>query len=201
MPKFGIFPIALLAASPLAFAQSFEASISGGVSQFSDGKIGDDVISASAALNSKIRLKDGFNLGFRIGLNTYRFLGFELGYAYNRSQLHFDGPPVNEQGMGIHQGFGDVLLYAAPEHSRIRPFAAGGVHFSNFVPPGSSAQNGGGETKFGANYGVGLKARVTQSWFVRFDARQYETGKPFHLPNNGGRLFQNEYSAGVGFAL
>jgi len=183
------------------FAQVFEAGAHAGVSQLSNAVLGSDIITRNPAPSSKISLKDGFRIGFRVTFNTYRFLGGEFGYAYNRTQLHFDGPPVTETGMAIHQGFADALLYATPEGTRIRPFAAGGIHFSNFVPPGQSAQYGGGDTKFGVNYGAGIKIRVGSNWIVRFDFRQYETGQPFKLPNASGRLLQNEFSAGVGVAL
>lgn len=164
--------------------------------------LGPDIISPGAAANSKVRLNDGFRLGFRIGLNTYSHFGFEFGYAYNRTQLHLDGPPVTELGMAIHQGFGDALLYLTPEKIKIRPFVAGGVHFSNFVQPGASAQYGQGENKFGVNYGGGIKVRVAENWQVRLDFRQYETGKPsFQIFNPSGRLLQNEISVGVGFVL
>jgi opacity protein-like surface antigen len=102
--------------------------------------------------------------------------------------------------MGIHQGFGDVVLYATPTEARVRPFIAGGVNFSNFVPPGQSAQYGQGQTKYGINYGGGVKLKVTGPWQVRFDFRQFNTGKPFGL-GLGGRLLQNEISAGVSYTL
>lgn len=198
--KFAVCIILLFSSSAL-LAQIFEAGASGGVSRLNNAVLGSDVVSPTAAPNAKISLKDGFRLGFRVTFNTGRFLGGEFGYAYNRTQLHLDGPPVTEQGMAIHQGFADVLLYATPEGKRIRPFAAGGVGFSNFVPPGASAQYGQGDTKFGANYGAGVKVKVSTNWLVRFDFRQYETGKPFSLPNSSGLLFQNEISAGVSFTL
>jgi opacity protein-like surface antigen len=191
--------LAVFAGSSL-FAQSFEAGASFGVSALNNADLGSQALVTGTPGN--IRLNDGFRFGFRIGLNTYRYMGFEFGYAYNRSQLHYDGPPVTEQGMAIHQGFGDGLIYATPEGSRIRPFAAAGLQFSNFVPPGASASYGQGETKFGFNYGGGVKVKVAENWLVRFDFRQYETGKPsFGVLEPHGRLFQNEISAGFAFTL
>lgn len=190
------------AAIPGAFAQSFEASVSGGVSRLTNNVLGPDVLSSGAGANSNIKLNDGFRLGFRLGFNTSSHLGWEFGYAYNRTQLHLDGPPATDLGMAIHQGFADALFYVTPEKLRVRPFVAGGVQFSNFVQPGASAQYGQGENKFGVNYGAGLKVRVAQNWQIRFDFRQYETGKPnFNIFNTSGRLLQNEISVGVGFVL
>lgn len=201
MIKKAVLMLAFCGAATLASAQSFEAAVSGGVSNLTNNSIGPDVYSPGATSSSQVRLNDGFRLTFRLTLNTYSHFGAEFGYGYNRSTLHFEGAPSNDQGFGIHQGFLDALAYATPEKNRFRPFVAGGIHFSNFVPPGSSAQYGQGENKFGVNYGGGIKYRVGSNWQVRFDLRQYETGKPFKLPGASGRLFQNEISVGVGYVL
>jgi opacity protein-like surface antigen len=176
-----------LAFGALAFGQSFEGSLSGGVSHI--GK---------ADLGSGYSLDSGFRLTFRMTLNTHEHLGYELGYGYNRT--HLGGANFSSQGMAIHQGFGDVLLYATPTEARIRPFLAGGLNFSNFVPPGQSAQYGQGATKFGVNYGAGIKFKVSGPWQLRFDVRQFNTGKPFGL-GGSGRLQQNEVSVGVSYTL
>jgi opacity protein-like surface antigen len=194
-----IILILFACASPSLFGQSFEAGISLGESVLGNSVLSPDILTPGPG---NISLKNGFRFGFRIGLNPYRYMGAEFGYAYNRSQFHIDGPPASDQGMAIHQGFADGLIHATKEGSRIRPFAAAGINFSNFVPPGASASYGGGQTKFGFNYGAGVKVKVATNWMVRFDFRQYETGKPdFNVFNPHGRLFQNEISAGVAFAL
>ena len=84
--------------------------------------------------------------------------------------------------------------------SRVRPYLAGGIGFSNFVPPGQSAQYGGGETKFAINYGAGVRFKLRGPIFARFDARQFNSSKPFSL-GGSGRFLQNEYSVGVGYAF
>jgi hypothetical protein len=100
--------------------------------------------------------------------------------------------------MPTHQGFYNFLLYLTPEGSRIRPFGAGGGHFSTFVPPGASVTYGTGTTKYGVNYGAGIKVRVTEIWALRFDVRDYLTTKPFDLIGRSGALHQVEASAGLG---
>ena len=191
--------ISLLCASSNLFGQAFEGGMSFGESVLGNSVLGPDFLTPGPG---NVSLKDGFRFGFRVGLNPYRYTGFEFGYAYNRTQLHLDGPPPTDLGMAIHQGFVDGLIHATKEGSRIRPFAAAGLQFSNFVPPGSSASYGGGQTKFGFNYGAGVKVKVAANWLVRFDFRQYESGKPdFGIFNPSGRLFQNEISVGFAFAL
>lgn len=180
-----------LAFVSLSLAQSFEGSVSAGVSQIRNGDIG-----------SGYTLDNGFRLAFRMNLNTRKYLGYELGYAYNRTHLGDSSGFTAAQGgngMAIHQGFGAVLLHATGVESRVRPFVAGGLGFSNFVPPGQTAQYGQGETKFALNYGGGVKVRITGPWQLRFDVRQFNTGMPFGLKS--GRFLQNEISAGIGYTL
>jgi len=175
-------------AASFASAQPFEFSVNGGASRLSGKDIG-----------SGFSLDDGFAIGFRMGLNTQKFFGHEIGYNYNRTHLLLSG--VDQGGMAVHQGFYNFLVYATPEGSKIRPFVSGGPHFSNFVPPGQSAQSGGGNTKFGINYGGGVKVKVTSLFHVRVDFHQYLTGKPFDLPGVSGKLKQNVISVGVGIGI
>ncbi len=173
--------------SALASAQSFEGSVSGGVDSLSKKDLG-----------SGYTLDGGFRLAFRATVNPQEHLGYEFGYAYNRAHLGSTGSA--DRGMAVHQGFFEALLYATPQDARIRPFLAGGGHFANFVPPGQTAQYGQGETKFGINYGGGVKVKITGPWQIRLDFRQFNTGMPFGL-GASGRLLQNEISAGVSFTM
>jgi hypothetical protein len=134
-------------------------------------------------------------------MNSWAHFGHESGYVYTRTKLRLGGDETSEFGMAIHQGLYNFLAYATPEGKPVRPFAAGGVHFSNFVPPGASVTSGGGSTKVGLNYGGGVKIRITPMFAIRFDARQYWNGKPFDLPNQNGTLRQMELSAGFSFIM
>ncbi len=194
-----IFAVAL-AASTTAVAQVAEFSFSAGQSKISNGSIG--TLATAGGTKDDIQLKDGFRFGFRLTLNNWRFFGHEFGYAYNRTQFRLNtSTPPQDFGTAIHQGFYNFLAYAAPEGSRVRPFGAGGVHFSNYIFPGLSVTQGGGSTKFGFNYGGGIKLKVTHLLQLRFDVRQYTTGKPFGFPLQSGLLRQTEISAGIGVVL
>ena len=196
--------------SAAGFSQSFEAAISGGETRFGDAKLG---TATGIATDPQYVMKDGFRLTFRMTLNSWRFFGHEFGYSYNHTSL--DVPPIpTSAGLGvvitspaqtisvpIHQGFYDFLAYARPEGSKVRPFAAGGVQFSSFVPPGTSVYYGNQVTKYGINYGGGIKFRLSSIWGIRFDVRFYNMGKPFNFPNQSGRLIQQEYSVGATFNL
>jgi opacity protein-like surface antigen len=188
------------AALPLA-AQPFEVAVVGGQT-LQGGKSLGSYVDSSTFQTVTAGLKDGFNLGFRMTLNQWKFFGHEFGYTYNRAQLQFAGSgTTSEQGMGIHIGGYNFVAHALPEGSRIRPFLTGGGHFANYVPPGASATYGQGDTKFGFNYGGGVKVRVGQNFQIRFDVRQYQNGQPFGLTGASGLAKMTQISAGFGLAL
>jgi hypothetical protein len=173
-------------------AQVGEISLSFGDSIFKDNLLG----AFDSATQYKV--KDGFRISARLTLNTKRFIGHEFGYGYSRSKLGLTGGASDEASMPVHQGFYDFLLYASPEGSRIRPFVAGGAQFSTFVPPGASVTYGTGTTKYGGNFGGGVKVKLTSIFALRLDGRDYVTTKPFDLPGKSGALHQIEVSAGLG---
>lgn len=186
-----------LLCSTQAWAQYGELWFSAGQSLMTNAGLG--MLTADGS-NNDIELTDGFRFGFRFAINKDGHTGYEIMYAYSRTHLRYNYPdgPV-EQGMGVHTGGLNYMVYATPLEMRIRPFVTGGVHFSNYVPPGASASYGQGSTKFGINYGAGIKIRATDIFTLRFDYRQYSNPKPsFFSGQPGGWLHQNEVSAGVG---
>ena len=196
-------PVMLVVFSGALRAQSGELWFSAGESILSNRNLGTPF--ATGGLPTDVQLDNGFRFGFRFGFNTGRHIGHEIQYAYSRT--HFIDNTgailctISKAGMAIHEGGYNFLYYATPEGSRIRPFATGGLHFANFVPPGSSATSGGGSTKFGFNYGAGVKVKLGSKFGVRLDVREYETGKPNFgglLVHQSGLLRQTEVTAGFG---
>ena len=185
--------VLFLAGASSAWGQLFEVWFNGGQSLLSNKGLG--TLSSVGGTKDDVTLEDGFRFSLRMTLNNESHFGHEVQYAYSRTKLNISG---QEQGMAIHQGGYNFLLYATNEGTRVRPFVTGGVGFANYVPPGSSATSGGGSNKFGVNYGGGVKMRVTSLFGVRFDVRQYTTPKPFDLPLKSGWLRQTEVSAGFG---
>ncbi len=194
-----LFMLALLLGSAVtACAQLGEVSLNIGDSMLRNNTLGQTSNLAGTGL---VDLKDetNFHLALRMTLNKGKFFGHEFGYAYNHGKLTDLGQDIS---LPMHQGFYDFLVYATPEGSRIRPFAAGGVHFSSFYPPGSSPFSGNGVTKFGINYGGGVKVRMSEMFMVRLDARDYVTGKPnLGQTNIHGMLHQLVVSAGLAFVF
>jgi opacity protein-like surface antigen len=196
MKKSTIAILFLCLSSTAAYGQVAEFLVSGGISNLGNKTLYE-------VPGQKVELDDGWRLAFTLGLNSWTYFGHEFGYAYNRTGLIFDelGSTVR-QGMAFHQGFYNFLVHATPEGTRIRPYATGGGHFSNFVPPGASATQGQGSNKFGFNYGGGVKVRIGDKWMVRLDVRQFITGKPFgDFYPVSGNLRQTAASIGFGFVM
>lgn len=184
------FVVAFLGSVP-AWTQTAEIGVSAGQSIFRNDKLGLDGLGGSDFW----RVGDGFRLGVRLTLNTRPHFGHEIGYSYSRSKLaHSGGEQVS---MPTHQYGYAFLAYMFPDESPVRPFVAGGGHFSTFYPPGSSVQYGSGTTRFGLNYGGGIKFKVSEMFSIRVDLRDYYTMKPFDLPDKKGGLHQIEASAGL----
>lgn len=164
---------------------------------YGESLISTNIGSVSPFDNSQqVSLTNGYRFSFRFDFNVGDHYGAEVGYAFNHSNLNFGGG--EQEGMHMHQGTFNAMYYPfTGTDAKIRPFATAGIQFDNFVPPGG--QSFYGSTKFGANFGAGVKIHVKGIWGVRFDAREYVTPKPsFGLFNNSGALWQTELSAGVG---
>jgi hypothetical protein len=183
----------LCASASVGLAQVGEAALSFGESIMKDNVLG----IAPDLSGTQYTVGNGFRVTARFTLNTKRYIGHEFGYGYSRTTLGAVGISGSES-LPTHQGFYDFLVYATPEGSKIRPFAAGGAQFTTFVPPGASAVYGGGTTKYGGNFGGGVKMIVSSMFIIRLDVRDYVTGKPFNLINQSGALHEIEVSAGFG---
>ncbi len=191
--------ICVLAFSGAAFGQTAEFWFSAGESMFENRGLGttDPVLGTP---NDFQLGQNGFRFGFRFDVNTGDHIGYELNYAYTRASLVSGG---FSQGFGEHTVSGDVLYHFVKRDSRVRPFVAGGLGFSNFVQPGTSATYGGGSNEFQVNYGGGVKVKAFSKWGhdwgFRADIHQYQYfGKPFGLYLSNGKLQQTEISVGFG---
>ncbi|MBK9168606.1 MAG: hypothetical protein IPM24_14205 [Bryobacterales bacterium] len=193
LPTFLTTASALLAPS-LMFGQAAEMGIS-----FGRTLIRNEVLEAGEDFN--LKFDDGTRFGLRLTLNTGRFTGHEVGYAYSRTKVvdsFTSGTTTQSEPLSVttHQGTYGYLLYATPEGFPVRPFLVGGAHFSTYVPPGANVTWGQGVTKYGLNYGGGVKVTVTSMWGLRVDLREYRNPKPFSSGGQGW-LRQIEVSAGA----
>lgn len=174
-----------------ASAQSAEIGLSVGVSAFNNNGIGslrtfeDGLIPAT--------LGKGVRIGARWATNSWVFLGHEFSYAYQRTSLKIGANPSS--GMTVQNMYYNFVAHATPSGTFIRPFGTVGAGVSVYFPPGASSLSGGGDNKFGYNYGGGLKFKLSDRFGLRFDLRDHVTGKPFDLENSSGRFHNVEYSS------
>jgi opacity protein-like surface antigen len=185
--------------SSLAYAQSAEISVSGGVARFPGQYSTGDVFGGDPA--TPVDFESGVRLAIRFTWNQGKLFSHEIGYGYSHSHLQYKTSPSQDiSPMSMHQGLYDFLINATPEGSRVRPFACGGVQFTSFYPPGASAYYGGSVTKFGLNYGAGIKVKLTPIWGIRGDFRQYAMGKPdFGTGGLSGWMRMTEITGGFVF--
>jgi hypothetical protein len=181
-----------MAALPAA-AQVGEFSVNFGQSLFRNEKLG--TTEAVESLQNLITARDGFRTSLRFTVNTGTFIGHEFNYGYTRSKIRLDN---QDYSTPTHQYGYNFLFYPVPIDLPVRPFFTAGGGFSSYYPPGSSAFQGNGITKFGVNYGAGVKIRVSPMFHVRVDVRDYINGKPLDLFNQSGILHMIEASAGFG---
>jgi opacity protein-like surface antigen len=200
--------ILIMVSSATLRAQSREVWVSGGKTAFSFPYFhtNRDLGSINVAGNrDDMQLDNGWRLGFRLAFNSSPPFGHEFQYSYDRPNfIDHTGDVLGNPGsarMEIHQFGYNFLYYFAPRESPLRPLATIGVHLNDFVLPGPAIIGHDSDTKFGFNYGFGLKWRLTPLVGLRGDLRAYETGKPNwggQLVNQGGLLHQIEVSGGLG---
>jgi hypothetical protein len=196
--------LAFLLFSSTVFAQSFEAGGFGGAIRMGNsGNIGSQNPQNLNDPALRTSLQNKWLFGFRMNINAWEHFGPEIAYAYHRTAIQTGTDASSAQGTAIHTITYGMLAYATHNGSRVRPFAQGGGGFSVFVPPGGSVSRTGGDRKFGFYYGGGIKFHVKEDgpWWVRFDFRQHQSGKPFNLPGNDGLLKRNEISIGLSYGL
>lgn len=196
-------PVLVLFASSALWAQSGELWFSGGTSILASRNIGSPF---SDGPSNDVHLGDGFRAGFRFDLNSAGRTGHEIHCAYNWADFVDNTgailPDPGSAKTGYFQCGYNFLYYLRPteEKSKVRYFATAGVHFSDFDLPGSAGLHGS-SVKPGGNLGGGVKIRLSPLFGLRFDVREYFSGKPNWkglLFNQGSLLYQTEISAGFG---
>jgi len=194
----------LLGAAATAFPQVGEISLSAGKTTLRNAELGTFSVATTGGATQTVSAEAtaDVRIAVRFTMNNEGFRGHEFGYAYNHGKLAVTTTPREEVGMPVHQGLYNFLLYGAREGSKARPFLTGGAHFSTFYPPGTGVFSGNGVTKFGVNYGGGLKFRVGETFLMRVDVRDYLQPKPnFWQQNLKGWMHMLETSLGLGFAF
>jgi len=173
-------------------AQASEASAFLGAARISDKSLGSLEVG-----DLPVALSDGFKTGGRLTLGG-GLLAQEISYGYERHNLEVNGQ--KDSVTTVHQFFYDLVVHILPGGSMVRPFVVGGAGLVRFVPGDSELLRlASGETKFGWNYGGGVKIKLAPMFGVRFDVRDHVTSKPnfLNLPSVSGKLHDLEISGGV----
>ena len=204
--------LAMACFSGMAWGQAGELWFNFGESILSNAGIGTtapSVFGTSEGTPNDITLSNGYRFSFRFNFNVGDHYGAEVGYAFNHMDMNFNSAAAAglqsstplQLAMHMHQGTFNALYYPfTADKSRVRPFVTAGVQFDNFVPPGG--QSFSGSTKFGANFGGGVKVHIHGIWAARLDVREYVMPKPnFGFSLTSGALWQTEVSAGVGIGF
>ena len=186
--------LSLLVISFAAFspAQVAEVSVSLRRSQISGNDLG-----SFGFAELPVRLDSGYGVAARLDIHSGRFVAHELSYGFDRDDLTLS---AESQGpVTVHQFFYDLVLHLTPRGVAVRPFVVGGLGFSGFFPPETDLVQTAGITKFGFNYGGGLKFTLNRLLGLRVDIRDHVSNKPniLSLPDVTGKLHQVEFSAGV----
>ncbi len=192
-----------IVAGPLAIPalpQSAELGISGGYGTLNDKSLSvQDLLNAPG--NTEYTLSNGIRVGARMAFNPRAFIGHEVSYSYQHASLNYlqsSAVSSSSEDFGAvkaHHMYYNLVAHATPSGTALRPFVTGGGGFSSFFLPGLSSFSGSGDTKFGYNYGGGIKFNMSM-YGIRFDVRNHVTGKPFgkYLPNVEGTLNNLEFS-------
>ena len=188
-----------------AMPQSLELGISSGY-----GVLNDNSLSAAEYAEfggrEEFTISNGVRVGGRMAFNPRTYIGHEVAYSYQHAGLGLltddpEGSSNSDLGsVKAHHMYYNLVAHATPEGTIVRPFVTGGGGFSSFFLPGVSSFSGYGNTKFGYNYGGGVKLNFFL-YGIRFDVRNHVTGKPFgeYLPNVSGTLNNLEFSMTFSF--
>jgi hypothetical protein len=159
--------------------------------------LGDVNLGQAGLIPRNFTLKDGSGANVNFSVNGRSWFGHELTYGYERDALKLgDSDQGNVQ---VHKFYYDFVAHLLKRGNTVRPFVLAGLGFSSYVPPSEAAIQARTLTKFGANFGGGIKIRLHDRVGVRFDVRDLVTQKPnfFEQTNVDGKLHNVEFAAGL----
>lgn len=185
-----------------AYAQEAEIGVTAGYGSFRQG----DLASFGGGGDSTLyEYTGGVRIGARMSFDFRDYFAHEVSYAFQSAKFvetaNTDSnatQTVLATSSQIHNYSYNFTAHATPRDSRARPFVTGGGGVTAFIPPGYSSFQARGETKFGYNYGAGIKFLLSDKYGIRFDVRNHSVGKPF-FQNADGMLRLMEISTTVSY--
>jgi Outer membrane protein beta-barrel domain len=200
--------------SDISAARSRDIWVNAGWTAISSGYIGTDQLTGGGAHD--LQVNGGVRFAVRFDLSQGEHIGHEFQYVNSRMPVQYNyAPGAPQLGAAINEGGYNFIGYINGRESRARFFGTVGAQLTDFVRPSDSAigcesanctvasqpPTTAGNFKMGFNYGAGAKIKLKSRYGVRFDVRQYVSGKPFNLPLASGLLRQTEISAGFGVSF
>jgi len=178
-----------LLAAPLPCAvwcQHWEVGASAGYGLYRDVRVSNGSVSGQTGFAS------GVAFGGVFGNETTRHFGGEARYTFRSDDLRVSsGSTTVRAGGQSHALHYDLLIHAAPQESRVRPFVAIGggikVYRGTGVEPAFQPLSGlivlthTTETQALISAGAGMKFRLSPRSLVRVDFRDYMTPFPGNL--------------------
>lgn len=144
-----------------------------------------------------LRMENGGRYGVRASVNTGIFYGHEVTYAYQRGGLSIGREDAGRAG--LHNYAYNFVAHVSPRAVSVRPFLTVGAGGVTFRPRRDGVfEDASSATKFGFNWGGGVKIRLSARTGFRFDIRDTISERPnfLDLPGVSGIWRNVEYSFG-----
>ncbi len=190
-PLFTTLLLAFLCAAVIP-AQNAEVTAAFKQSTFSTGDLGQ-----VGLIPQRFDLQNGTGVNLHFSLNGRSYFGHELTYGYERDTLKLG--EADQGSVQVHKFYYDFVAHLSRRGARARPFVLAGAGLASYLPPAEAAIRAANLTRFGLNFGGGLKVRIADHLGVRFDIRDHFVEKPdfFDLAEVTGRLHNIEYAVGL----
>lgn len=186
-----------------ASAQEAEIGVTGGYGIFREGQLAS--FGGGESDSTIYEYTDGVRIGARMSFDFRDYFAHEVSYAFQQTKFRVTAntegnltQEVSETSSQIHNYSYNFTAHATPRDTRVRPFVTGGGGITAFIPPGYSGFQVRGQSKFGYNYGGGIKFLLSEKYGVRFDVRDHAVGKPF-FSGTSGMLHMLETSMTVSY--
>ena len=194
-----------------AVAQTFEFSGFGAYQHLKGTALGS--LAERDPKDDDSKLTSGIGYGARLTWNTPGYYGHELGYSRTNATFRTRIRPadtttetIRESDVIAQEIFYNFMMYFMPAGERWRPFATVGAQAYQWSRPRIPEWTGAGSRNYGANFGGGVKLKISEHALIRLDVRDYISGAPYRsgmttAPANRKRLSHAEGSIGIGIAF
>ncbi len=180
-----MLPFLLLSLTAAAFAQNWEAGVSGGYALTRLTSVTSGTVSARTGLD------DGWAAGAYVDNDMYRFIGGELRYTFSKENLIYNAAGTKTTLHAVsHALHYDVLLNLRHKEAAIRPFIALGAGIKDYratgpqvFPPGNALVIPivGSQLKPMLSGGAGVRFKFSSRGVFRIEFRDYASPYPEQL--------------------